>query len=82
MDDSSQAQVDACSDEGRRDGERYEVCEEGVEVEDIVVQHDTSNVADYLTDQAAGHPDAKGPGSVPDAESELSDKYEAEDGGE
>ncbi|KAK7995646.1 hypothetical protein PG990_014419 [Apiospora arundinis] len=81
VDDAGQAQVHAGGDEGGRDGQGDEVDEEGVEAEDVLVQHDAADVADDLAEQAERHPDAEGPGPRPDGEEEVREQDGAEQGG-
>ena len=80
VDHSCKAEVDTRCDECWRDGERDKVHEEGVEVENVVVQHNSADVADDLTEQAERYPGHKGPCLEAYAEEEMWDYEDAEDG--
>ena len=80
-DDAGQTQVDGAGEEGRTDGEAAQVDQEGVVVEDVVVEHETASVTDELEGQATQHGHHEAPGLAGDAEEDLWNDEDGKDDG-
>ena len=72
-DDPRETQVDGCREECRTDRKSYKVYDEVVVIQDIVIEHDTSDVADKLQSDASDHGYEVAPGTVFDPETDLSE---------
>ena len=76
-----ETEVDAGCDERRRNGKRDKIDQEAVEVEDVIAEHYAADVPDDFTEEAERHPGHEGPGLVANAEEEMGDDQNAENGG-